>query len=174
MRRATLVAGMSVSRQPGEDSLTRLRERWWIIAREGQVYAITTDETRSLVRVTLSGFFSPDEVGTFMCDLRDATIAIGCANGGHVVLVDTRDCTLQSQEVVGAFRQLIASTPYRAKRVALVTGQSVSRMQARRLLVDDRVRMFESVAEAMAWLSATSLHLAAAPNRTTMTPMRGY
>ncbi len=119
------------------------------------MHAIETDLPRKLLRITMSGFFSGDRLESLMLDLRNA-IAVVSRDCAYFVLVDIRDCALQSQDVVEAFRQFILARPHHAKRIALLVGKSVSRMQARRLLIDARVRMFEGDDEALGWVTPSS------------------
>jgi hypothetical protein len=114
------------------------------------MYTIETDLRLKLLRITMSGFFDPEEVAIFTLDLRKA-IAVVSGGNAYSVLVDMRTCSLQSQAMVEAFQRFIEIRPHHAKRIALLAGKSVSRMQARRLLVDDRVRMFEDDADASNW-----------------------
>ena len=69
----------------------------------------------------------------------------------YVMLIDTRDCSLQSQEVVGIFGDHIAGFP-KATRIALVNGSSLARMQLRRLLPRDYARFFDEPDAARDWL----------------------
>ena len=116
------------------------------------MYAIKTDLRRRVLHITMSGFFSPELSDAFIVDLRKAITDLSVDNG-YFVLVDLLACALQSQAMVEIFQQFITARPHHAKRIALLAGRSVSRMQARRLLVDDRVRMFDSDEEAARWVA---------------------
>ena len=87
-----------------------------------------------------------------MAEEQAAAANMGCSAGDHVILVDTTELKLQSQEIFSACQQFIDSAPRKARKIALVVGQSVSRMQARRLMSSKRLGTFGSTAEAMDWL----------------------
>jgi hypothetical protein len=115
------------------------------------MFKITTEPKRWLVRLKFSGHLTLAEVSEFYRQQEAAIRTMGCPLGLHVVLIDATECPLQLQEIVGAFQGAMAS-PRRAKRVAMVTGGSLSRMQARRLLQRDEVAKFATVDEAEEWL----------------------
>jgi hypothetical protein len=115
------------------------------------MYSIATDPAHRFVRITISGMLTVDQVAELYHDEHQAIRAMGCPLGLQVVLVDLRDCPLQLQEVVELFRGGIGG-PHSARRIALVTGGSLSRMQARRIIGRDNAALFKTVAEAEAWL----------------------
>jgi hypothetical protein len=116
------------------------------------MYSIVTEPALKLIRADLSGFFTIEEVVAFGKDVQTASAAMGCRSGEHLLYVNTSACALQSQDVVAAFQALITNSPIKARRIALVTGSSLSRMQTRRILVRDQAMTFESGSEARAWL----------------------
>jgi hypothetical protein len=114
---------------------------------------VTSDKARALVKAHMSGFLNPDEVEGFNADKEAAVEAMGLSSGEFYLLVDTTDCIIQSQEVVGAFTSAVLNTRYKSKRLAVVRHDNLTRMQTRRILsVRDNAAMFESVEDAEEWL----------------------
>jgi hypothetical protein len=116
------------------------------------MYSITVDTTNKLLRVKLSGFLMADEVKAFGNEVQVMVANLGYRSGEHSMMVDTSECTLQAQEVVACFQHVIASAPIKSRRIAVVTGSSLSRMQTRRILVRDQAMMFDSAIDAEHWV----------------------
>lgn len=126
------------------------------------MFDITTDPAHKLIRATLRGFFNPATVAQFGQAVQMASAGMGCRSGEHLLLADTTQCTLQSQDVVGAFQSLITDAPLKSKRIAIITGGSLSRMQVRRILVRDQAMMFDNAADAEHWVLTGELGAQAA------------
>lgn len=124
------------------------------------MFEIKTEPGRRLVRLKLSGMLSEADVTELYRQEHAAILAMGCRLGEHLLLIDSTDNLLQTQSVIEAFKHQMAK-PSRAKRIAVVTGQSLSRMQARRLLTEQPGRTFETMAEAEAWLLTEPMSKAA-------------
>lgn len=120
-------------------------------------HLVTAFPDRDLLHITLSGFFGPADVAAFNRARIAAHARLTCAPNCHVTLVDIRDMKLQAQDVFATFRRLIAEPGTRARRIALVTGCSAVRMQARRLLDGDDIACFADIGDAEAWLMAPAL-----------------
>lgn len=116
------------------------------------MYSIAIDAGRKLVRAKLAGFLSAEEAQAFARDEQAAIRDAGWASGEYLVLVDTSECTLQLQEVVAHLKALVTTSEFRARRVALVNGQSSFRMQGRRILDRENAVICETTEEAEAWL----------------------
>lgn len=116
------------------------------------MYTFQADYTRKLIRAQLEGFLSVEEVAAFGADIQAAAVAMGCQSGEHLLYVDTSQCALQAQDVVSAFQALIGNVPLKAKRLAVITGSSLSRMQTRRILVRDHAMLFDCGEDAEHWL----------------------
>ena len=117
------------------------------------MYTITTEPSRKLVRITVSGLLSAADVEQLYREEHKAIHDMDCPVGEHVVLVDLRDCPIQFQEVVGAFKNNINGEG-QARKLAMVTGGSAARMQVRRILQRGGGNQFETIAEAEEWLLA--------------------
>ncbi|RVT41718.1 hypothetical protein [Sphingobium algorifonticola] len=125
-------------------------------------FDIVTEPAYKLIRATLSGFFDGATVAQFGRAVQMASAGMGCQSGEHLLLVDTTRCALQAQDVVGAFQALITDSPLKSKRIAIVTGSSLSRMQVRRILVRDQAMMFDNAADAEQWVLTGTLGAQAA------------
>ena len=126
------------------------------------MFDIVVEPEHKLIRANLHGFFDPATVAQFGRAVQMASAGMGCRSGEHLLLVDTTGCTLQAQEVVGAFQALITDSPLKSKRIAIVTGGSLSRMQVRRILVRDQALMFDDADDAEYWVINGTLGQAAA------------
>lgn len=116
------------------------------------MYKIQTDSRYRMIQITLSGFIKPDELERFITEEQAAAAEMKGLFGSYVTLVDTTGLKLQSQDILAAFQNFIDNAPHKARKIALVVGQSLSRMQARRLLSNNRLRTFDTMDEATDWL----------------------
>ena len=117
-------------------------------------YSIDVDPVRDLVHIRLSGFFDLATIAAFDRARRPAYARLTCGPNQQLTLCDISGCNLQSQEAVAAFRGVLAERSLFSRRLALLTGSSLARMQARRILDRDTVACFVEEADAMAWLFA--------------------
>lgn len=116
-------------------------------------HLVTAYPQRDLLRITLGGFFGPADVASFNRARMAAHAQLTCARNQHVTLVDVSDMRLQPQDVVALFRGIIADPATRSRKLALVTGCSVVRMQVRRLIERQGIAVFTHAADAEAWLT---------------------
>jgi hypothetical protein len=107
---------------------------------------------RALIRLTMSGFYEPEEVPTLAGDMARAVAALGCAPHQHLTLADIRQMAIQSQKAVEAFMGLVGSEGIRSQKLAFITSRSLARMQARRLTSRPGVEFFDDIESAEAWL----------------------
>lgn len=117
------------------------------------MYVIKVEPDHKLMRLTMSGFFSVAEAQSLERDMQNATNDAGYREGGHLLLVDVSECVLQAQEVVAAFQMLLANRPQKARRIAVMTGGALARMQAKRVLERETMRIFDDCGEAEKWLA---------------------
>ncbi len=116
------------------------------------MYTFEPDRPRGLLRIALSGFWSAETARDFAVDQQAAVAALGCANGQHVVLVDLSAFKIQSQEVVKLCKAFIEGATNSSRRLALVGGEGLARIQSKRVLGRDEMRIFDSVRDAERWL----------------------
>lgn len=115
-------------------------------------YIITVDAPRKLVRLQLIGFWTAEMAAAFAAEQQAAVRRICSRPNQHLVLADLREFNLQSQVVVDICRDLIAHASLPSKRLAIVGGEGLARIQIKRILVRDRMEVFASPTEAEAWL----------------------
>lgn len=117
-------------------------------------YDAVADPGKGLIRASVSGFFTIEDVVAFERMLRASIDTLCCDVDRHLTLCDATGMRIQSQEVVAAFAALARNPSIRSRRLAFVLGQSLARTQTRRL-VDPRregVAYFETAVAAEAWL----------------------
>lgn len=117
------------------------------------MFTIDTDASRDLIRAKMWGFLDVAHVDEFFVQEQRAARNLGCGSGRFLVLLDTVDAVIQSQQVVAAFMQHIMTVPLKARRVAVVRSNTLARMQTQRILqVRDQAGIFATLAEAESWL----------------------
>ena len=115
------------------------------------MYQITTDPARKMVFLKLCGMLTVDEVAAMYADEYRAIRAMGCRRGEHLVLADLTKCNIQMQDVSAALQSLVQQKGT-AKRVAMFTGSSLAKMQARRIAITQHAAVFATEEDALAWL----------------------
>ena len=76
----------------------------------------------------MEGFFSIDDVRRFALESH-ATLA-RLPSYGHLTLVDIKSMKIQSQEVVQALTQFMASADVQSRKLAFISGSTLARLQA--------------------------------------------
>jgi hypothetical protein len=117
-------------------------------------YTITVEPERNLVRIRMGGFFTHDDIAEFVESRRVAHAQLGCARNHHVTLNDLRGMKIQSQDIVEAFRDMLAEPSFRSRRLAFVVSPTLARTQLLRAVAGRDVRFFEDSVQAEAWLLA--------------------
>lgn len=124
------------------------------------MYTLTADPDRKLITIRIIGMIEPAQVAQLYRDEYAAIHAMGCRLGEHLALVDLTECSLQLQDVAAAFEKQIQSAG-KARKLAMFTGASVSKMQARRVMKRDDAALFVTREEAERWLFDDPSSLAA-------------
>ena len=117
-------------------------------------YTFEIDRARSLVRITMSGLFTLADIEAFLRDREKAHAELGCGRNRHLTLNDLRGMKIQHQEVVTAFRDMLAAPEHRSRRLAFVAGPTLAKSQLMRAMSGRDARCFEDVASAEKWLFA--------------------
>jgi hypothetical protein len=117
-------------------------------------FSIAVDPATAFVRIKLRGLLTVADVAEFANAQLAAYAGLAAAQGRHRTLCDVSECKIQLQEVVQAFRQLLADERLMSSRMAFVVGKSPARMQIRRLILRETCRFFETAAEAERWLQS--------------------
>jgi len=115
-------------------------------------YQIDVEPGRDLVRIRMRGFFTPDDIRGFLEARRVAHARLRCRPNHHVTVNDIRDMKIQSQDIVEAFREMLADPEYRSRRLAFVVSPTLARTQVMRAVAERHVRLFEDPWTAEAWL----------------------
>jgi hypothetical protein len=115
-------------------------------------YSIELDTERHLLRITMAGFFTEQDIALFVA-ARDKAIAELTAQSDHrFTLVDIREMQIQSQESVTAFQRVLSNPATISKPVAFVVSASLARLQIRRAAADRNAEYFTSLEAAENWL----------------------
>ena len=129
-------------------------------------YAFEVDPSRDIIRLKMSGFFSPQDLPGFLEARRAAHARLTCPANAHLTLNDVRDLKIQSQEMVEAFGQMLSNCSYHARRLAFVVKPGLIRTQVVRALAGrDDARSFESIRMAEAWLFSGAAAVRSEPHR---------
>lgn len=115
-------------------------------------YAIIAEPEHSLIRIRMRGFFTPEDIAAFLEARRVAHRQLACGPNQHVTLNDVREMKIQSQEIVDAFREMLADPAYRSRRLAFVVSPTLARTQLARAIASRDAQCFEDPAAAEAWL----------------------
>lgn len=124
-------------------------------------FAIDVDAARDLVRIRMSGFFTPEDIDAFLAARAVAHTQLRCGPNQHLTLNDLSDMKIQSQDSVEMFRAMLADPAYRSRRLAFVIGRTLARTQLQRALDRRTARCFDDSWAAEAWLFAGSDRAAA-------------
>lgn len=122
------------------------------------MFSIGFDASRALVRAKMWGFMDIGEVAEFSRLEQQTVVEAGLGSGEFLLLIDTEGAVIQSQEVVSAFMGIVANSALKARRIAVVRGGSLTRMQTQRILmIREGTAMFQTLAAAEQWLFAPEL-----------------
>lgn len=123
------------------------------------MFAIQSDRTRRLLEVTFErAFWNHAVVDRFVAECVEAAVALDCELGTQRTIVHLRNAMLQSQAVIARLGKFMGDPT--VGRVALVATTPLERMQSRRLIVRDDIRLFDDMAAATAWLDVAPLDAA--------------
>ena len=115
-------------------------------------YTIEVDVPNKLLLLELIGFWSAATATAFGRDVHAATRRIGVRPHQHLTLADLSRFSLQPQVVVGICRGLIVDARLPSRRLAVVAGEGLARIQIKRILVRERMEVFSDRRSAMTWL----------------------
>ncbi len=117
-------------------------------------FTVRAEPSRDLIRITMSGFFAPDDIQAFF-DARAAEHRrLTCGPNQHLTLNDLTGMKVQAQDVVGAFQSLLADPAYRSRKLAFVVDRTLARSQLMRALNGRDAKCFENRVTAEQWLFA--------------------
>jgi hypothetical protein len=117
-------------------------------------FSIRVDVPRSLVVITMAGFFAPADIARFVAARNDAHRLLTCGANQQVTLIDIRAMDIQAQDSVAAFRAVLVDPARASRRLAFVVPQSLARMQIQRAADSRAAHYFGSPEDAEHWLMA--------------------
>lgn len=115
------------------------------------MHHIVASPAINMIDVKLSGFLTTQDVQAISEDFR-GLFAAGKAKPGYRLLVDIGACTIQSQDVMGAFVTLVVGMP-KAQRIAVVCKSSMVELQLKRVMNQPYMRCVPDRQAALAWLT---------------------
>ena len=115
-------------------------------------FSFEADPARDLVRIRMSGFFTTNDIRDFMAARAVAHRQLRCAPNTHFTLNDIRGMKIQSQEIVDAFREMLAGPEYRSRRLAFIVSPTLARTQLIRAIASREARCFQDAWQAETWL----------------------
>lgn len=119
-----------------------------------ECFQIRSDVARSLLRISMTGFWSERDVFDFIAAEQAAAAALPCKKGEHLVLADLSDLKIQSQATVALFQDFIRTPTLRSRKLAMVGGKGIAWMQIRRMMVRESIAAFADINSAEFWLFA--------------------
>ena len=115
-------------------------------------FSFKVDPARDLVRITMAGLFTLEDIAAFAEARGLAHNKLSCPANAHLTLGDIRELKIQPQEVVVAFSEMLAAPLYRSRRLAFVVGPTLARNQLTRALANRDAHCFDDPLSAEAWL----------------------
>ncbi len=112
------------------------------------------EPARDLVRITLTGFFTPDDVARFVAARDAAHAQLRCGPNAHATLVDMRAMQIQSQATVEAFQRVLGDPRMASRRLAFVVARSLARLQIKRAAAEREASFFTAIEDAEVWVLA--------------------
>ena len=116
------------------------------------MFVFQIDEQKKIVHVEVSGIVSVAEAEKLNQELLANASAARRKFGSFRLVVDARLSPVQPADTINSFkppREILISED---DRYAVVVGSSLSKLQANRVLEDNRTRAFLSMNEAESWL----------------------
>src|SRR4051812_4853756 len=97
-------------------------------------FSIIAEPKRDLIRIKMGGFFTRADIDGFITARREAHAQLYCGPNEHLTLNDLTSMKIQSQEMVDAFRAVLADPEYKSRRLAFVVAPTLARTQLFRAL----------------------------------------
>ena len=117
-------------------------------------FRISIDRPRHLLRIDLGGFFELQDIPSYLAEKRAALARLGCGRNDHVTLCDVSRCGIQSQAVMHAFKASLEDPAHMSRRLAIVVGNTLAKLQVQRILTRSDAQCFDNMPEAKKWLFA--------------------
>jgi hypothetical protein len=117
-------------------------------------FSFEIDRSLGLVRITMAGFYTREDIEAFLAARQEAQDALGWPPNSHLTVNDIRGMAAQPQTTVDAFCEMLAAPEYRSRRLAFVVGPYLARTQVLRALASRAGKCFTDPEAAEAWLLA--------------------
>ncbi|KQN33605.1 STAS/SEC14 domain-containing protein [Sphingomonas sp. Leaf38] len=116
-------------------------------------FEIVANPALNLVTITIGGFFAQPDIDVFEQARDAAHRQLRCGPNQQLTLVDMREMMIQSQEAIVGFQRVLNNPATKSKRIAIVTGKTLARMQVERAAERRDVQYFSGEPEeAQTWL----------------------
>lgn len=117
-------------------------------------HAISVDPKRLLVTLRLAGFMTVEDVQRIAAEEQAAVRSLGVPSGVHNFLIDARALETQAAEIVAFVQTTTDSVPLKPRRLAILARYGLNKIQARRMIGDREIGLFDDDEEALAYLLA--------------------
>jgi hypothetical protein len=125
-------------------------------------FSVRAEPSRDLIRISMSGFFTPDDIRAFYEARAIEHRRLTCGPNQHLTLNDLSQMKVQSQDVVAAFQSLLGDPAYKSRKLAFVVDRTLARSQLMRALNGRDAKCFENRRDAETWLFAWDPEIVAA------------
>lgn len=116
------------------------------------MYDIVFRHDMNLLDITWYGLFDGDTVAAYAREVKARFVQEGFS-AGYRLRMDMSDSAVQPQYAVVAFREHLGEGLFpRASRIAIVTRSIIAKMQVRREMTQDYLRIFTKTDDALRWL----------------------
>jgi len=115
-------------------------------------HAISVDPARLLVTLRLAGFMTPEDVQRIAAEEQAAVQGLNVPSGTHLFLIDARALEIQAAEIVALVQHTTDTVPLKPRRLAIVARYGLNKMQARRMIGEREIGLFDDEEEALAYL----------------------
>jgi hypothetical protein len=116
------------------------------------MYVIECSRDLNLIDIRWTGLFDQPTVDAYAAELIRRFREEGF-RPGYRLRMDMSGTSVQPVHAAEAINRRLGNFP-RASRIAIVTGSAITRMQVRRYMAQPYLRIFDSPADALAWLVA--------------------
>jgi hypothetical protein len=125
---------------------------------QAPVQTVHIDRSHNLIDVRLSGFFTAEDAVWTGEELRAAILALGAPPREHLTLYDATAMSVAPNETIEAVKAMFAHPEVRriwARKVAIVTGSALGRLQMQRIReARADIAIFDDREAALNWLLA--------------------
>jgi len=119
------------------------------------MYKIRFDEASGILICNNGGFWTIETAACFFDDLNTAILEALKRSGQARLLIDNSDFPVQSQEVIELMAERTERMGALRARTAIVMTRALAKIQAKRIINNPDVAIFEDSGAAKAWLLST-------------------